>query len=146
MRHDWKTITCFLAVLGVTTLLGIQGQKPAKHQDEPDVNQFPIVEYNSDKENGKRATKGKKYNRLSAPRVTDSVEGIFTIRDWEVGLPALPVGKSSAVVIGEITDAQAHISEDETNIYSEIGVRIGEVLKYATASPSASVTQLSGQL
>lgn len=49
--------------------------------------------------------------------------------------PALPVGRSDAVVIGEVVRAQAYLSEDKTTIYSEFTVRINDILKNSSASP-----------
>lgn len=43
--------------------------------------------------------------------------------------PGLPVVESDTVLIGEVTDAQAYLSEDKTNIYSEFTTRVNEVLK-----------------
>jgi hypothetical protein len=48
---------------------------------------------------------------------------------WWQGLPAIPVAQSDVVLIGEITDAQAYLSNDKTGIYSEFTVSAGEVLK-----------------
>lgn len=42
---------------------------------------------------------------------------------------ASPVAGSDLIVIGEVTDAQAHLSTDKTSVYSEFAVRIEEVLK-----------------
>jgi hypothetical protein len=39
------------------------------------------------------------------------------------------VSKSSAVIIGDITEAQAYLSEDGTNIYSEFVVQVQQILK-----------------
>jgi hypothetical protein len=44
---------------------------------------------------------------------------------------ALPTHISNAVVIGEVTDAKAYLSEDRTSVYSEFTIRVGEVLKKA---------------
>lgn len=112
-----------------------QPQKEAPRQtDEVDTTQFPITDYSAAEISdlnvrAKREAKGKKYNNRAAPQISESSDGIFTIGDWEVGLPALPVSRSSAVVIGEITDAQAHLSEDGTNIYSEFVVQVEQILK-----------------
>jgi hypothetical protein len=43
--------------------------------------------------------------------------------------PALPIAQSDAVVVGEVTDAKALLSEDKTSIYSEFAVIISDVLK-----------------
>jgi hypothetical protein len=48
---------------------------------------------------------------------------------WAWGMVALPSTQSDAVVIGEVTDAQAYLSNDRTGVYSEFTVRVKEVLK-----------------
>lgn len=49
--------------------------------------------------------------------------------EWDIGLPALPVAKSDLVLIGEVTDAQAYLSNDKTAVYSEFTIRVDEALK-----------------
>jgi len=127
MKAHLKAFTCLMSVLLVTAVLAINGQKVSKSPDEPDVNQFPILDYKKSVENKER--KGKKYNSPYAPKISESSDGIFTISDWEMGLSALPVNKSAAVVVGEVTAAQALLSDDETNIYSEFTVQITEIPK-----------------
>jgi hypothetical protein len=117
-----------------------QQKEPVRQIDEVDTTQFPVTDYSavptSDlKARAKREAKGKKYNNRYAARISESSDGIFTIRDWEVGLPALPVSRSSAVIIGEITDAQAYLSEDGTNIYSEFVVQVQQILKNDNQTP-----------
>jgi hypothetical protein len=134
---------------------GQQQQKESVRQaDEVDTTQFPITDYpwvgTSDlKVHAKREAKGQKYNNRNAPRISESSDGIFTIGDWEVGLPALPVSKSSAVIIGDITDAQAYLSEDGTNIYSEFVVQVQQILKNDNQVPignSIAVERLGGRV
>ncbi len=117
-----------------------QQKEPMRQVDEVDTTQFPVTDYaavqTSDlKVRAKREAKRKKYNNRYAARISESSDGIFTIRDWEVGLPALPVSRSSAVIIGEITDAQAYLSEDGTNIYSEFVVQVQQILKNDNQAP-----------
>ena len=105
-----------------------------RQADEVDTTQFPITDYSTAipadlKVRAKRDAKGKKYNDRYVPRISESSDGIFTIGDWEVGLPALPVARSSAVIVGDISDAQAYLSEDGTNIYSEFVVQVQQILK-----------------
>jgi hypothetical protein len=124
-----------------------QGTK-IKQAEDVDTSQFPIVDYTAakptePKERAKRESKSKKYNSRTAPRITESTDQIYSFAHWDVGLPALPVARSAAVIIGEITDAQAYLSDDQTNIYSEFAVRIDEVLKSdrrIILNPSSSVT------
>ena len=44
-------------------------------------------------------------------------------------LPALPFAKSSAVIVGQITDAKAYLSNDKTGVYSVFTVQVHEVIK-----------------
>jgi hypothetical protein len=46
--------------------------------------------------------------------------------------PAFPVGQSDAVVIAEVKDARAYLSQDKTSVYSEFTVLVEEVLKNAS--------------
>jgi hypothetical protein len=105
-----------LAAIILTSLLVINGQK-AKNDAQPDVSQFPILDYEKKSTALKSDNKErKKYNNRHAPRISESSDRIFSMNDWEVNLPALPVAKSAAVIVGEVTQAQAQLSEDETNI------------------------------
>lgn len=56
---------------------------------------------------------------------------------WWAGLPALPVAQSDAIVLGEITDAQAYLSDDRSGVYSEFTIRVDELLKNSDQSPLA---------
>ncbi len=61
---------------------------------------------------------------------------MYYIQDHKlIDLPALPTGQSDTVIVGEVTDAQAHLSNDKTAVYSEFTVNIKEVLKDNAASP-----------
>jgi len=158
-KHAW--LFCLvLSVSGVTLVAALHTrsqvaihQEPAKREqlkqaEDVDISQFPVVDFTAAKptdpnERAKRETKGKKYNGRHAPRITESTDQLYSFAHWDVGLPALPIAKSAAVIIGEITDAQAHLSEDQTNIYSEFAVRIDEVLKgdsRISLNPGSSVT------
>ena len=130
MKQNWKTGLCFLVVISLTGLLAIKGQKNAKDQ-EPDITHFPILEYEKKPtaSNSNSEKKRKKYNNRHAPRISESSGSIFSMSDWEVGLSALPAAKSAAVILGEVTQAQAQLSDDETNIYSEFTVQIENILK-----------------
>ncbi len=135
MNQNWKTVTCFLVAITLTTLFVIKGQKQVKNDDQPDVSQFPTVEYPGRKVlTEKQQTRSKKYNSR-APVIKEDTDKIFLISDWDLRLPALPVKISAAVVIGEVTDAQAYLSGDQTKIYSEFVVQIHQVIKNDNKNP-----------
>lgn len=95
--------------------------------------QFPITDANkpgpSDpKKHAKWKAKSKKYKGMGPP-ITGEGETITINDEWDIGLPALPVSKSDMVVVGEVVDAQAYMTEGKDWIYSEFSVRVEEVLK-----------------
>jgi len=138
MKQNWKTVTCFLVAISLTALLVIRGQKQSKNEDQPDVTKFPIAEYATRIATAlteKQKARRKKYNSRYAPVISEASDKIFLVSDWDLRLPALPVARSAAVIIGEITDAQAQLSEDQTKIYSEFVVQINEVLKNDARAP-----------
>lgn len=49
--------------------------------------------------------------------------------------PALPAAQSDAVVVGEVTDAQAYLSEDKVTVLSEFEVHVTDILKYNSVAP-----------
>jgi hypothetical protein len=139
----WLIVSCFFAVI-LTSTLRSQSQdavskkdpqtENAQEAEKVDTSQFPVADYLASepsnlKERAKREAKGKKYNSRYAAPITESHDESFWTTDWDVGLPAIPVAKSAAVIIGKITKAQAHLSENKTNIYSEFEVQIEQVLK-----------------
>ena len=133
--------SCILSILLLSASTHSQDTTPAKPQrteknttkqtQELDVDQFPILDY-ANKSTDSRSTANKtrkKYNNRYAQRISESSDTIFSTSDWEVDLPALPIARSAAVIVGEVKQAQAQLSDDETNIYSEFTVQITEVLK-----------------
>lgn len=56
--------------------------------------------------------------------------------------PALSAAKSDAVIIGEVAESKAYLSEDRTSVYSEFTVRIEEVLKDSTSVALAPGTSI----
>lgn len=50
-------------------------------------------------------------------------------------LPAFPFDKSSVVVVGQVTHAQAYLSNDKTGVYSVFTIKVTEVLKNSLKTP-----------
>lgn len=106
--------------------------KEQKSRMEEFESQFPITDVNKpepadpDKRAKRRARGGKYYGGIP---VTEGGKIVTIYSEWDVDLPALPVAKSDLILMGEIVDAQAYISNDTAAVYSEFTVRVGEVLK-----------------
>lgn len=135
-------LIAIFAIVGVTTLATLRGQEQhdsarRRHQqfDMAEFeSQFPVTDYTtSDPEainrRASRQRRGRKYNGVSL-RLDESINAPITLQtNWETGLSALPVARSHAVVMGEVIGAEAYLAEDGTSVYSEIAIRLGEVLK-----------------
>lgn len=51
------------------------------------------------------------------------------VSDHSPDAQPLPTDESDAIISGEVTNAQAFLSEDKTSAYSEFETRVGEILK-----------------
>ncbi|MDT7688991.1 MAG: hypothetical protein QOE46_1750 [Acidobacteriota bacterium] len=124
------------AVIGTSGVPAQDNSAPRKQQDVDKAefeSQFPLTDVNKPKPTnpGKRdkwRAKGKKYKGIGLS-ITDSSRWISVNTEWDIGLPALPVTQSHLIVIGEVTDAEANLTEDKDWLYSEFTVRVDEVLK-----------------
>ncbi|HYG10798.1 MAG TPA: hypothetical protein VD835_12680 [Pyrinomonadaceae bacterium] len=130
-----------LSTLAATAMVALRGQNqpPAsRHQQQKvqtDYSDWPIADYDAPEPDDpkKREKRQKKNGRHKsgiavAPNPGDGLGGNL-FNDWEVGLPSLPVNLSDAVIVSEITNAEAYLSADKLSLFSEFTVRITEVLK-----------------
>ncbi|HEX8922418.1 MAG TPA: hypothetical protein VF766_13165 [Pyrinomonadaceae bacterium] len=135
------TITAVVATSTATLRSRSQDSSPTKKQKDEErykqrlelEQQFPIVDFTAPEpsdpvELTKRRRIGKKHDKADLS-IDERADTIMSTLDWAVGLPALPVAQSQAIVIGEIINAQAYLSNDKTSVYSEFTVRVDEVLK-----------------
>lgn len=151
MHKSMKALLLFCVVLTVcVVVLGIRIPNPAvqsrSKQSALDESQFPVAaeeeaEPPTSAERIKRAKKEKKYGKYK-----DTIGPGVTVASvhyhWPPGFPTLPVAQSDAVVIGEVSDAKARVTEDKSTVYSEFDVNVVEVLKndsQAPLSPGRSV-------
>jgi hypothetical protein len=65
-----------------------------------------------------------------------SNEGTATVIDSHefFALPALPVAQSDVILIADVLDSEAHLSNDKTGVYSEFNARVSEVFKGGVSS------------
>lgn len=99
-----------------------------------DFSRFPIVDFHGPEpvdpnERKVREAKGRRHNNKYLGQISEDTLQIFSSKDWDVGLPALPVERSAAIVIGKVTSARAYLTPDKTGIYSEFRVAIDAVVK-----------------
>jgi len=148
-------------VLGVDTtiaMLPTQGPKQTKVHEQHDKSIYPIADYDAKKPSdlnvqNLRKARGKRQNIKL--RATDKVDVRRLMLTEESNSswggppshapiePALPASQSNVVLVGQVTSAQAFLSEDKTNVYSEFSVLVDGILKNNssfTLTPGNSIT------
>lgn len=141
--------------ISITTLRGSM-QTPSKQtqsaQDESNEKwrqreaeakkQFPTAEFDEQEPSDiqKRIAlrrKKARYNkfRLVAKNPGPDSGGAGWVPEGQFDFPALPISQSDVIVVGEVVDAQAHLSEDKSNVYSEFTIHISNVYKSPRALP-----------
>lgn len=115
-----------------------QQDKSNKNQEVKafgDIEKYPIADYSAPEssnasEREERREKSKRYDKRSFVITNPRPDVIMsTIYDAEPEPPALPLRESKLVVIGQILDAKAAMSNDKGAVYSEYTVQIESVLK-----------------
>jgi hypothetical protein len=149
MQHHNRSILLLLilVVAVITAIATLREQEPITSKEQQKKvefeSQFPIADYAAQepaepKQRARRQAKGKKFNNslmTVTPSDTDRVTS--SAEHWAEGLSAIPVDQSDVVVIAEVTDAQAYLSNDKTGVYSEFTVRIEDLLKNSCSNPLA---------
>lgn len=127
-----------ITVAFISTIAARHTQNQALTQEQQRLDfesQFPIADYDSPvpaalDELAKRQLRSSRFDKSSqAIDPTNAAEVTTDFSHWAAGLPALPVDKSSAVVIGEMADANAYLSNDKTGVYAEFVLHVDKVLK-----------------
>jgi len=153
MRSN-KKITLLLLIVSAlvlaTSAANLGGQyesnqsSPKEKKAHDFLNKLPVVDYEAPEspdpeKRAKRRAKSKKYNDPGGnegPNRFLNAEIAAKHNDWEWGLEStLPGAQSSAVIVGQVVDAQAYLSEDKGNVYSEFTVRVEEILKNDNDEP-----------
>ena len=108
---------------------------------------FPEADYDSPEpidpaEKIKRKKRNKRYDGKHLVMANPSNSGGATTVMSEVflDLPALPITQSDVILIADVLNSEAHLSNDKTGVYSEFNVQVDSVLK--SIGPSLSQTNL----
>jgi hypothetical protein len=150
---------CFLvlvtAVLGVIAIGAQQGQQvddKVRQRDDAAIRaldeQLPIVDVDASKPSepaarAKRLAKDRRHN-LRHPPIGERNTIMTTVYHWPADFPPLPVEESATIITGTVLDAKAHISEDRSGVYSEVTVKVDEVLKDTTGIGGTIVAEREG--
>jgi len=148
-RYRIVGIASLLTLFAITAILIIPGRSQEQnpqiktHVRKFDENRFPVADYTAadpsdPKERAKRQDKGKKYDKSAWRIYPETTSSMARVDYVDLNLPALPLTESSAVIVGQITDAKAYLSNDKTGVYSAFTVQINEVLRNSSSIPLSS--------
>ncbi|MBA2525195.1 MAG: hypothetical protein H0V18_05330 [Pyrinomonadaceae bacterium] len=156
MKNYNKTASALVILITVAAVVSPMTLRGQTQKDSTSAVQkvgrgreLPIVDYGvpelADTQMlAKRKAKGKRHDGQSSQPIEEapSTSGRVWSSHWSLGLPAIPVQQSDAILVAQVLDAQAHLSNDKTGIYSEFSVRIEETQKDYTLTlfPSGVVT------
>ena len=104
-------------------------------------NRFPVAEYDEpDSQDARkdqlRKEKQKRHNdfKFVTGKPPDWQSERVFVSEGAMNFPALPATRSSCILLGTVTKAEAHVSEDKKNVYSEFTVSVEQVFKTADSS------------
>lgn len=140
-----------VAVVGtVTATFQVKKQSgplaPALQKAEEDfytVADYSGVEPSDPQKRASRKVRAHRYNMPASKSVDPKRFAVTEDRESSFGgppshapiEPALPAAQSDAVVIGEVTSAQAFFTEDKTGVVSEFTIHIKDMLKENLVAP-----------
>src|SRR5258708_32167306 len=103
------------------------------------MNRDPIINFSNSKSgHAKWQAKGRRYDRPKSPPITElpACDDVLPLNaHWWLGIPALPVPQSDAIVIGEVLGGRAYLSNNRSVVYSEFPVLVEDVLKNCSPTP-----------
>ena len=150
MRIHKLTVFLFILVAGTVGLaFATRDQTPknklsateTQRAEQQKKEKFPVADYEEPElpdRNKNQARKEKKlrHNNFSivARNPPDWQAQRLFIDEGLALTPALPVAKSGYIVMGEVKTAEAHVSENKENVYSEFTVLVSKVFKTANSS------------
>ena len=151
-KHLASVILVFtVGILILSTALASRQEGASQQgtqEKNPDFSRFPIGDFHAPEPSDPnlrtaRQTKGRKYDDKYMPQIAEDTYQIYSITDWDVRLPALPVERSAAVVIGKIISSNAYLTPGKTGIYSEFEVLVDYIAKNDPNNPIKTDTVIT---
>ena len=109
-----------------------------------DESRYPIADYiSAESGDPKRRSRAEKHNKSRWQVNPNGLSDTTVIVDnTDQTLPSLPFEQSPIVLIGQITDSQAYLSQDKSGIYSSLTVQVNELLKNSSKASLASDSRI----
>lgn len=123
-----------------------QNQEQWKAREEEKKKHFPTAEFNEAAPTDplKRAQRQQKQRRknglgLVSLNPEPGMGGGAFLPQNQFDFPGIPVEQSPVIVIGDVLQSEAHLSEDKTNVYSEFTIRLVDVIKADSSLPASEM-------
>jgi hypothetical protein len=144
-RRYYLSAAMLVGVLAMfLTIHGLGGAISSPSIQENNSIDLPVVDYDNEvtKEKSKARKekdshfkgRGNPDSRKPITELPSGIEPLPTSGHWWIGLSALPVDQSDAIILGNILVREAHLSSDKTGIYSEFNVQLNQVFKDTTGT------------
>jgi len=101
---------------------------PIAQYDEPD-----LKDPRKDQLRKEKQKRHNDFNFVTGKPPEWQAERVF-IGEGAMNFPALPVATSTYILLGKVTNAEAHLSENKKNVYSDFTVSVEKVFKTADSS------------
>lgn len=124
--------------ISIGTMSSHSQQDNSKKQDNKgyeNLSKYAVVDYDAPETANlvdveERRLKNKRYdNHYLVVKNPHPEDGAVTYIDEEAPLPMIPADESDLIIIGEIVNANAYLSNDKRGVYTEFTIQIGEILK-----------------
>lgn len=150
------TLAVFAIAAVVFTSYKVGSQSVRKVQKEPERNDLPIVDLPTDLQNKEninslRRKRNERYDLKDKSLNPDKFifkqsdpEEVYNLSPSHGGVPALPVYASDLIVIGNVTDRKAHLSNDRTSVYSEFTIEIEQIIKGTVSQRTIAAQRFGG--
>lgn len=123
-----------------------QDQAKWKAREEEKKKHFPTAEFNEAEptdplKRAQRKQKQKRKNGVGLVSLNPEPEmgGGLIVPHNQFNFPGLPVEQSPVIVIGDVLQSEAHLSEDKLGVYSEFTIRLVEVIKAEASLPASEM-------
>ena len=149
MKIEKLTLVLFILVFGTLGLTfatrnqthSSKATEDVRKQQQEKKGKFPVANYDEPeltdpKKNQARKEKKQRHNNFSmvAKNPPEWQAELLFIDEGLALTPALPIARSGLILLGEVKTAEAHVSENKENVYSEFTVLVTKVFKTANSS------------
>jgi len=142
------SLVCLAVLLFIFPTPGSVRPVTTSQHQKFDETRYPIADYLSvdstdPHEQLKRRSRAEKHNKSKWQVNPNGLSDTTVIVDsTDQTLPSLPFEQSPIVLIGQVTDSQAFLSQDKSGIYSCFRVQVNELLKNSSKTSLSSDSKI----